>query len=210
MKFGLYGFKNIDGPYYIRVMDGVATKINLGNITRGASMPSQAWNKIIAVPGDPFTADRNDLRLVPLFDTKLDARFTYGVPYSVEIYGLDCEPFFPADRREWMDRAAHRQERITLCRSYGVLCAEKRPVYTVGRPASDVYDSADYLLPPGWRTTKNAAGELLFCDPDGGTWLSGDILTTWGDAPALRWFDGQIHRRAILISADWAEGGDVE
>lgn len=88
---------------------------------------------------------------------------------------------------------------MKVYKSYGVLAHEKQPVYTVGRPASDIYDEVNVDLPSGWEIAPNAYGETLICSPDGVTYLANEILSNWGDAPALIWCDDKLDIHRVML-----------
>lgn len=88
---------------------------------------------------------------------------------------------------------------MKIYKSYGVLAHEKQPVYTVDRPASEIYDVVDVVLPEGWETCEGVYGDKLICSPDGVTYIAGEILTNWGDDPALVWCDNRQERHRIML-----------
>lgn len=82
--------------------------------------------------------------------------------------------------------------------SMGVLSHEKRPVYTVGGPAGEIYDELTVELPDGWELDENEAGEPLLTMPTGEVYLASDLLTNADDDPALRWYDGNEYHHIVL------------
>lgn len=82
--------------------------------------------------------------------------------------------------------------------SYGILGHEKQPLYTLDRPAGDIYERFILRLPEGWSFGRNYMDETLIDTPDGMTYQAGQILTNWGDEPALVWHDGRTNRHLIL------------
>lgn len=83
----------------------------------------------------------------------------------------------------------------TIYKSYGVLAHEKQPVYSAYAPASDIYDriTVEINIP----TFANEAGELGVVLGGRKQWLV-DVLTNWGDAPALAWYDEDGYHHIIL------------
>ena len=69
----------------------------------------------------------------------------------------------------------------TIYASYGVLAHEGRPVFTVGNPASEIYDTYLATLPEGWKWAENAGGETLIESPDGEIYLANEIISNRGD-----------------------------
>lgn len=92
--------------------------------------------------------------------------------------------------------------KVEIYKSYGVLAHEKQPVYTWGAPASDIYDQITVELP--YCVGANALDEPLL-ELDGTRYLLGDVLTNWGDSPALAWFDGQSNRHKMLTVVESLE-----
>lgn len=86
------------------------------------------------------------------------------------------------------------KDKLTIYASYGVLAHEKLPVYTVSRPASDIYDTYTAILPEGWKTAENDAGELLIEAPDGTLHLANQLISNDGDKCVLRWYEGLAKR----------------
>lgn len=82
--------------------------------------------------------------------------------------------------------------------SYGVLAHEKKPIFTIGGPASDIYDCWDLALPDGWKWAENEAGETLIISPNNEIWLPREILTRYGDHVCLAWYDGNSSHRILL------------
>lgn len=71
---------------------------------------------------------------------------------------------------------------VTIFRSYGVLGHEKQPVYTWGAGGGEIYDKIQVELP-------QAAGVDQFGEPlleiDGLTYAFSELLTNYGDKPAI-------------------------
>ena len=88
---------------------------------------------------------------------------------------------------------------MKVYKSYGVLAHEKQPVYTVDLPASEIYDVVNVDLPEGWGTAEGAMGDQLICSPEGDTYLASEILTNWGDRPALVWYDNRQEKRHVML-----------
>ena len=81
---------------------------------------------------------------------------------------------------------------IKIYKSYGVLAHEKQTFYSVSAPASDIYDEIKVEMPcEVWATASGEPGVTL----GGVDHLVREILTNWGDAPALVWYeeDGKHH-----------------
>ena len=88
---------------------------------------------------------------------------------------------------------------MKVYKSMCILGHEKQPVYTVERPASEIYDVVNVNLPEGWETAEGAMGDLLICSSAGETYLASEILTNCGDDPALIWCDEhQVRHRVVL------------
>lgn len=87
---------------------------------------------------------------------------------------------------------------IKIYKSYGVLAHEKQPFYSVSAPASPIYDEIKAEMPcEVWET---ASGEP--CVTLGGVdYIVREILTNWGDEPALVWYedDGKHHRLLKVV-----------
>lgn len=85
---------------------------------------------------------------------------------------------------------------MKIYKSYGVLAHEKNPFYSVGAPASDIYDVIDVAIP--YEVSFNAANEPLV-DFGDMTYLLRDVLTNRGDAPVLSWRDasGKSHWKQL-------------
>ena len=85
-----------------------------------------------------------------------------------------------------------------IYKSYGVLAHEKQPFYSVSCPASDIHDEIQVEMPcPVWRTVMGDAGVTL----GGIDYLLADVLTNWGDDPALVWYedDGKHHKLLQVV-----------
>lgn len=85
--------------------------------------------------------------------------------------------------------------KIKVFASYGVLAHEKKPFYSVGAPAGDIYDEITVKIPyPTWSNPMGDLGVTI----DGVDYLMSQVLTNHGDEPALTWFDGRRKHRVIL------------
>lgn len=83
-----------------------------------------------------------------------------------------------------------------IFKSYGVLAHEKQPFYSVSAPASDIFDQISVKLPcKTWRNVMDEVGVTL----DGEDFLLCDVLTNWGDAPALVWMDSTQTKHHIIL-----------
>ena len=85
---------------------------------------------------------------------------------------------------------------IKACCSYGVLAHENRNYYSI-YPASSVYDNLTLIIPDDLVYGINQMDEPILL-LDGTKYVLSDVLTNWGDDPALRWFDGRKEKRLIL------------
>lgn len=80
---------------------------------------------------------------------------------------------------------------ITIYKSYGVLAHEKAPFYSIGCPASDIYDTINVAMPcPTWENAMGEIGVTL----DGVDYLLHQVLTNRADKPVLSWFNGQSRK----------------
>ena len=87
---------------------------------------------------------------------------------------------------------------ITIYKSYGVLAHEKQPFYSVNAPASEINEAIKVRLPYDvWATASGELGVTL----GGVGYLVREILTNWGDDPALVWYeaDGKHHRLLKVV-----------
>lgn len=85
---------------------------------------------------------------------------------------------------------------VKIFKSYGVLAHEKQPVFTVSAPASDIFDQINVKLPcKTWRNAMDEIGVTL----DGVDFLLSDVLTNWGDDPALAWVDDTQTKRHLIL-----------
>ena len=89
---------------------------------------------------------------------------------------------------------------MKIYKSYGVLAHEYQPVYTADVPASEIYDEVNVTLPEGWEVAEGAMGDTLLVSPDGKTYIGNEIISNWGDRPALIWYDNRQVRHKILLS----------
>lgn len=89
--------------------------------------------------------------------------------------------------------------KMKIYKSYGMLSHEKQPYYTAGRPATDIYDVVNVDLPDGWEIANNVYGETMIISPYGDTYLANDILSNWGDSPALIWYDKNQRKHHITL-----------
>lgn len=84
--------------------------------------------------------------------------------------------------------------------NYGVLAHEKRTIFTVSTPdaTATVNEEIEITLPDGWEASENNFGETLINTPEGETYIASDIISSWGDNPALSWYDGSNSHRITL------------
>lgn len=68
--------------------------------------------------------------------------------------------------------------RVEGYENYGVLGYEKQPFYTINAPSPLAVASKKilFILPEGWKTAKNEAGEALIESPDGNIWIAERLL----------------------------------
>lgn len=85
---------------------------------------------------------------------------------------------------------------VQICKSYGVLSHEKKPFYSVYTPASDIYEKINVEIPyPIWHNYLDEIGVTL----DGEDFLLSQVLTNWGDAPAMVWVSRNNVKRHIIL-----------
>lgn len=104
----------------------------------------------------------------------------------------------------WQEAAPADFIPLKIFESYGVLTHEKRPVYSVGRPASDAYNAVSVLISNADNTIQlfeNEAGEKLITI-GGTTYLLSEVLTNYGDKPCLSWFNSNGRHRIMLEVID--------
>ena len=89
---------------------------------------------------------------------------------------------------------------MKIYKSYGVLAHEYQPVYTVDRPAAEIYVVVNVTLPEGWEVAEGVFGDTLIISPDGETYIGNEIISNLGDRPALIWCDNRQARHKILLS----------
>lgn len=87
--------------------------------------------------------------------------------------------------------------KLNVFKSYGVLAHEKNPVYTVGRPASDIYDVVTVDIPESFPVWQNEAGSHIV-SIDGEIYSLNEVLSNRGDRPVLSWYDGRSYRTVYL------------
>lgn len=88
---------------------------------------------------------------------------------------------------------------ISIYKSYGVLSHEKEPFYSYTAPASDIYDVISVEIPETFKPYETECDNI--CVTIGKyPRLLNEVLTNAGDAPALRWSDGdKTHWRRLRI-----------
>lgn len=86
---------------------------------------------------------------------------------------------------------------MKLYASWGILAHEFRPVYTADGPRSEAYDIVHVKWPEGFPLSRNYLGEWLI-DVGECVYLLRDVLTNWGDDPALIWRDDRGVHRVML------------
>lgn len=85
---------------------------------------------------------------------------------------------------------------VKIFKSFGVLDHEKQPFYSVSAPASDIFEQVTVKLPcKTWRNGADEIGVTL----DGVDFLLSDVLTNWGDDPAMVWVDDTLAKRHTIL-----------
>lgn len=84
---------------------------------------------------------------------------------------------------------------MTIYANYGVLAHEFQTLYSVSCPVTEVFDKVTVDIPNV--TGYTATGEPVLT-LSGMDYMLSDVLGSWGDAPAIFWFDGQSNHRRIL------------
>jgi hypothetical protein len=85
----------------------------------------------------------------------------------------------------------------TVYAAYGVLAHEKRPVFSVHAPASDIYDEVKIVIPDELIVGENNIGEPIL-NLDGVEYLLSEALSNRGDMPVLRWYANGQHKHINL------------
>lgn len=96
-------------------------------------------------------------------------------------------------------------DRVKLYKSYGVIAHEAHPVYTIGTPASDIYDIIEVTIPNGVTASKNKAGEIIFEFEDAPKqrFTARETLSNRGETPILRFWD--FDREGPNATMRWVE-----
>lgn len=85
---------------------------------------------------------------------------------------------------------------ITIYAYYGVLAHEKRPVYSPYHVNGEICEELAVDIPvPMWRNIYDEPGVTL----DGNDYLLKEVLTNWGDAPALVWVNDAGKKRHLIL-----------
>lgn len=94
---------------------------------------------------------------------------------------------------------------IEIYRSYGVLSAENRPVYTAdcAHGYASAWDKIRVALPEGFQAAENEFGEMLIETPWGATHLLKEILRTEDKVDDVE--PGEDYPELVLIDADEIE-----
>ena len=81
--------------------------------------------------------------------------------------------------------------------NYGVLSHEKQTIFTITapHPHTNVTEKIEIAIPDGWEVSENDMGEKLIHAPNGKTYLAEEIISTDGENPILRWYDGPYDRK---------------
>ena len=87
--------------------------------------------------------------------------------------------------------------KMTVYCSYGVLCHEKRPVYSIHVPAGEIHDKEEINIPDEIILGKNEFDEPILL-LDGMKYLLSEALTNAGDKPVIRWHNGQTYKTISL------------
>lgn len=82
-----------------------------------------------------------------------------------------------------------------LYESYGLIAHEKKPIYSDTIPATEHYNIVTVEMP--FPLSENAMGETLV-EIDGQVYLLSEVLSNFGDAPCIIWYDGHNNRRVML------------
>lgn len=78
---------------------------------------------------------------------------------------------------------------------YGVLAHEKQPVYSTNGASGALCDELTVEIPfPTWHNYMDELGVTI----DGADYLLEQVLTNWGDKPAIVWSDGKSKQHIIL------------
>lgn len=90
--------------------------------------------------------------------------------------------------------------KLTGYANYGVLAHEKQIIFTVDNkhPHAAVSDKIEMIIPDDFAVSASVSGDILIDTPDGTTYSPKDIISSWGDKPALIWFDGERNHRQTL------------
>lgn len=95
-------------------------------------------------------------------------------------------------------------EKIRGYANYGVLAHEKKPVFTISNTHAHttVSEEIEITLPDKWGVGEDRLGRKLIITPDGEKYIADDIISSYGENPALNWYDGGKEHRIILV---WEE-----
>lgn len=78
-------------------------------------------------------------------------------------------------------------KQIMVYENWGVLAHEYEPVYSARFPMTAAYNYIILTVDvPTWTDPKHEPGVTI----DGTDYLLNEVLSNWGDAPALVWYDG--------------------
>lgn len=92
---------------------------------------------------------------------------------------------------------------VTIYAYYGVLGHEKCPVYWPSHVNGEICEELAVDIPvPMWRNTYDEPGVTL----DGNDYLLQEVLTNWGDEPALVWINDAGKKRHLILKTT-KEGG---
>lgn len=81
--------------------------------------------------------------------------------------------------------------------NYGVLAHEYQVKFTVGGPHchAKVSEEVEITLPEGFTAHINDFGITFIEIPDGTTYTTDEILSSFGGVPVMAWYDGQKNHR---------------
>ena len=81
--------------------------------------------------------------------------------------------------------------------NYGVLAHEKKTLYSVESPASEIYDAEYVNIPDELIIGENEHGQILLMLGKS-VYTLNEALSAWGEKPALCWHDGEKTQRVLL------------
>lgn len=100
-----------------------------------------------------------------------------------------------------MKKAIENATIVPAYKSYGVLAHEKRPVYTVNWPVSEIYDRISLAIPAEYEIYETALG-IPGIVINGEKYFLSDLLTNYGDKPVLEYIENNTYHRVFLHTVD--------